>query len=42
MSGIDAINLAEVYRSRGHALTQKLVDIFQSMWLQGVIRQDLL
>ena len=38
--GIDAIP-AEVYKSRGPVLTQKLTDIFQSMWALGVIPHDL-
>ncbi len=37
--GIDAIP-AEVYKSGGPVLTQKLVVIFQSIWEQCVIPQD--
>ena len=37
--GIDAIP-AEVYTSGGPILSQKLVDIFQSMWEEVVIPQD--
>ena len=38
--GADAI-LAKVYKYGGPVLYQKLVDIFQSIWQQGTVLQDI-
>ena len=38
--GIDAIP-AEIYQSGGPALTQKLTELFQNMWSEGTIPQEI-